>query len=246
MPLRDHFHSPLDDKHAWNEFHAMWPATIVQQLFRILPTGFIAAPSVYLSKDYEIDIGVLDDDRGPVGTGAETGGLATAVAPHPTLTLDTELTEEDEFEVRIYDTRYERDLVAAIELVSPRNKDRWESRRAFIGKVASLLQRGICVSIVDLVTNRRFSLYSELLKYLGRNDPTFGPTPPHLYAVTLRGRRLESRMPARGRTLLDLWHYPMEIGQPMPTLPIWLETEMRVLLPLETSYEDTCKFLHIR
>jgi Protein of unknown function (DUF4058) len=253
MPLRDHFDSPVADKHAWNELHAMWPAMIVQQLYRLLPEGFVAAPSVHLSKDYEIDIGVSEEyEREPIRFDMGEGGVATAteaataVAPHPTLTIDTELPEEDEFEVRIYDTRLGRDLVAAIELVSPRNKDRPESRRAFVGKVAALLQQGICVSIVDLVTNRHFSLYAELLEFLGRSDPSFGPTPPHLYAVTLRGRKLESRKPVRGRSRLDLWHYPMAIGQPLPTLPIWLEPELRVLLPLETGYEETCKLLHIR
>lgn len=245
MPLRDHFRSPVDDKHAWNELHAGWPMMIVQQLFRILPEGFVAAPSVRLSKDYEIDIGVSEDyDRIPLEMNAGDGGTVTA--PHPTLTLDAELLEEDEFGVRIYDTRLGRDLVAAIELVSPRNKDRPESRRAFIGKVAALLQQGICVSIVDLVTTRQFSLYAELLEYLDRTDPSFGPIPPHLYAVTLRGRKLESRKPVRVRSMLDLWHYPMEIGQTLPTLPIWLEPELRVLLPLESSYEETCKLLHIR
>ncbi len=30
MPLRDHFRSPLDDKHSWDELHGMWPAMIVR------------------------------------------------------------------------------------------------------------------------------------------------------------------------------------------------------------------------
>jgi hypothetical protein len=42
-----------------------------------------------------------------------------------------------------------------------------------------------------------------------------------------------------------MWHYPMSLGQPLPTLPIWLNTDLRVLLPLELSYEETCRLLHI-
>ena len=45
--------------------------------------------------------------------------------------------------MRIYDTEYGRRLVAAIEIVSPSNKDRRESRRAFVAKVAALLQKGV-------------------------------------------------------------------------------------------------------
>ncbi len=60
MPLRDHFRSPVDDNHAWNELHAMWPAMIVQHLYRILPEGFVAAPGVHLGAEIEIDIGGLE------------------------------------------------------------------------------------------------------------------------------------------------------------------------------------------
>ena len=32
MPLRDHFRSPLDDVHSWDELHGGWPMMIVRQL----------------------------------------------------------------------------------------------------------------------------------------------------------------------------------------------------------------------
>jgi hypothetical protein len=41
------------------------------------------------------------------------------------------------------------------------------------------------------------------------------------------------------------WHYPMAVGAALPTLPIWLTADLRVLLPLEESYEETCRLLHI-
>ena len=31
----------------------------------------------------------------------------------------------------------------------------------------------------------------------------------------------------------------------LPTLPIWLGADLRVLLELEASYEETCRLLHI-
>ena len=96
------------------------------------------------------------------------------------------------------------------------------------------------MSIVDPVSVRQANLYSELLSLLGRSDPHLAPTPLHLYAVTLRARKRPKR-----RSLLDAWFYPMTIGQPLPTLPIWLTPELRVMLPLETSYEETCRVLGI-
>src|SRR6188472_3506089 len=70
---------------------------------------------------------------------------------------------QDEFEVRIYDEEQGQRLVAAIEIISPSNKDRPEHRRAFVAKVAALLQKEVCVSVVDLVTVRQANLYADLL-----------------------------------------------------------------------------------
>src|SRR5271170_1977394 len=99
------------------------------------------------------------------------------------------LPDQDEYEVRIYDERHGRWLVAAIELISPANKYRPESRRAFVGKVAALLQHNVCVSLVDVVTIRDFNLYVDLLEFIGGNDPGLERKPPCLYAVTMRGRK---------------------------------------------------------
>jgi hypothetical protein len=161
-------------------------------------------------------------------------------APSPTLTVEAELSEQDEYEVRIYDTERGRQLVAAIEIVSPSNKDRPNTRDVFVGKVSSLLNQGVCVSLVDLVTVRQSNLYAELLTVLGRTDPALAPTPPDLYAVTLRTRK-----PPKRRVLLDAWFYPMTVGEPLPTLPIWLTPDLHVMLPLEPGYQDTCRILGI-
>jgi hypothetical protein len=69
----------------------------------------------------------------------------------PSVAVETLLPDYDEYEVRIYDARRNRRLVAAIEFVSPANKDRPESRNAFIAKCAALLQKGVAVNVVDLV-----------------------------------------------------------------------------------------------
>ncbi len=241
MPLRDHFRSPVNDRHSWDSFHGMWPAMIVRQLFDILPPGYVSAPNVHFGKDFEIDVSAYERDEHPEAeTETGGGGTATATAPSPTLTIETELSDQDEFEVRVYDAERERQLVAAIEIVSPANKDRPENRRTFAAKVAALLQKDVCVSIVDLVTIRQFNLYADLLQLVGGTDPQLGPVPPHLYAVTIRSRKRPEK-----RSLLDMWYYPMAPGQPLPTLPIWLAPELRVLLPLEAGYEETCRLLHI-
>ena len=86
MPLRDHFRSPLDDEHSWDELHGLWPAMIVVNLNRKLPPRYLAAPTVHLGSLAQIDVVAfdLDSERSNSSeTGAEEGGVATAVWAPP-------------------------------------------------------------------------------------------------------------------------------------------------------------------
>lgn len=255
MPLRDHFGTPLDHRHSWEELHGMWPATAVQRLFPVLPEGYAAAPGVHLGTAFEIDVSAYEEDApaelpdAPNGPPvAEDGGgvaVATRATPAPTLTVETDLPDRDEYEVRVYDTRYGRTLVAAVEIVSPANKDRPESRRAFAAKCLALLQKGVSVSVVDVVTIRPFNFYADVLDQIGVTDPALGPDPPPLYAVTLRGRKRPPAQARRQRPLLETWFYPLALGRPLPPLPLWLDIDLPVSLDLEGSYEDACRVLRI-
>lgn len=244
MPLRDHFRPPIKDHHSWEGFHGGWPMVIVQHLVPLLPDEYTAEPRVRLGTFYEIDIGTLTNEESEDASYELTegnGGVATATIapPQPTLTVETDLDDQYEFEVRVYDHTYGRQLVAAIELVSPANKDRPENRRAFVRKCATLLQQGVCVSIVDLVTIRQFNLYQQMLAEFDRSDPQFEPEASPIYAVTCRRRMVESRM------VIDAWTCPLKIEQPLPTLPLWLSEDLFVNLDLEASYEETCRTLRI-
>jgi hypothetical protein len=243
MPLRDHFRPPVWKKASWEGFHGMWPGTIALQLSPKLPEGFTVEPRVHLGPFYEIDICAFDHDELHVqGSSVDRNGgvaVATEASPHPTLVLDFDPTEQYAYEVLVFDQERNRQLVAAVEIVSPANKDRPQARRTFVAKCAALLQQKVCVSIVDLVTIRKFNLYRDVLELLGQADPSLGPTPPATYAVTCRSRRL-----AVG-SQFQTWAYPLIVGQPLPTLPIWLTDDLRVMLDLEASYEEACRALKI-
>ena len=243
MPLRDHFRPPLDNKTSWEGFHGGWPMVIVQHLRKKLPAGYVAEPRVHSGSQVEIDVAAYekDDPASVSGTSAGNGGVATAVwAPaRPSVAVETTLPDYDEYEVRIYDAKRGRQLVAAIEIVSPANKDRPEHRNVFVAKCAALLQKGVAVSVVDLVTVRHFNLYAELLAFIGHNDPTLGAEPPHLYAASCRWTRKGKR------TLLEAWSHVLVPGQPLPTLPLWLSEDLVVPLDLEESYEQACSDLWI-
>jgi uncharacterized protein DUF4058 len=245
MPLRDHFRSPLDDLMSWEGFHGQWPAMIVLALARQLPRRYIAAPRVHSGSSVEIDVATYETDAAnpssPATGSGDGGGVATAVwaPPRPTLTLATDLPEQDEYEVRVYDTKRGRRLVAAVEIVSPANKDRPEHRRAFVAKCVALLQQLVSVTIIDLVTTRTFNLYRDLLELIGPADSSPKPEPPPLYAVACR------HMKNGDAWQLETWSNALALGQPLPTLPLWLAGNLAVPLELETSYEETCRALRI-
>lgn len=241
MPLRDHFRPPVSSRHSWEGFHAQWPAMLVQRLSPTLPAGYTAEPRVHLGQYFELDIGGFETAVASESPAAgDAGGTAPYAAPNPTATIDADLGEQYEYEVLVFDEGRGRTLVAAVEFVSPANKDRPDHRQAFATKCAALVQKGVSVSIVDVVTVRQFNLYADLLALFEKHDPVLGPDPPHTYAVTLRGRKRP-----RTRSVLDVWFHPLVVGQRLPELPLWLDTDLSVSLDLEGSYQDTCRVLRI-
>ncbi len=224
MPLRDHFRPPIWKRASWEGLHGMWTGTILFQVSNNLPDDYAPEPRVKLGTYFDKDSCAYDRDVEP---------------PH-LIDSKLEASEEYAYEVLIYDHTRDKQLVAAIEIVSPGNKDRPESRQAFVTKCAALLQNRVCVSIVDLVTTRNFNLYGELMSLLGVSDPTFTTTSQATYAVICRGRKL------RNRPRFEAWAYPLVVGQPLPTMPIWLADDLAVALDLDASYEDACRTLRIR
>lgn len=244
MPLRDHFHPPLSDTARWDALHGGWPMMIVIDLNKRLPPQYTAEPNIHLG-GFEIDATASELDQlvpPPGGAAGGTDAGATTLAwsaPAPTLAVATDRPGTDEYEVRVYDDF--RRLVAAVEIVSPSNEDRAEHRLAFAAKCVSLYQRGVCVSIVDLVTERSGNLYAGVLELLGQSDPSLGATPSSIYATTFRWRDLGRRRASR----FESWTYPLTVGQPLPTLPLWFDVDLAVPLELEATYEDTCRNLRI-
>ncbi len=243
MPLRDHFRPPLAARRPWEALHGGWPMEIVKQLNARLPLEFEAEPRVHLGSAFEIDVSTYERDSANSSSplaAPQNGSVATATwSPgEPTLLLETDVPTPSEYEVLVYDVSLERRLVAAIEIVSPGNKDRPENSRSFVYKCESLLHRDVCVAIVDLVTIRNANLYRELAELIGAAEPAAVRTP--IYAVVCRPRR------SGRRWRVDAWQHELAIGEPLPTLPLWLTDKMYIPVDLEASYLETCRGLRIQ
>jgi hypothetical protein len=232
MPLLDHFRPPLSQRRHWDSFHGAWAEAMAAHLNQaLLPERFVAEARVKLGGLVEIDVGTFAED-GAV-TGSE-GSVAVWAPPKPLATAPLDFQDPDIFEVQVLSEEGGPRLVAAIELVSPANKDRPANRRLFAVRCASYLHSGVSVTIVDVVTERSGNLHWELLELLQVQMTTPAQGLHELYAVAHR------TAPAPPGLQLETWAHILTVGGSLPTLPLWLQVDLCLPLDLEATYHAAC------
>ena len=240
MPLLDHFHPPLSPVRRWESFHGQWAGAIANALNQDrLPSNYFAEMQVHVGSRVEIDVATMHDDREAAHADLESreGGVATLRAkpwapPAPAMSMPAIF--PDSIEVLVYSTEAGATVVAAIELVSPGNKDRPETRRAFAATCATYLQQGIGLVVVDVVTDRSANLHNELVDLLDVGG-RYAISDVELYAIAYR----PVRRPDVER--IDVWPTRLAVGQPLPLLPLALDKGICIPLDLEPPYVEACQ-----
>jgi hypothetical protein len=242
MPLLDHFHPPLSEERHWDGFHSKWANTLVDELNEtLLPEGYFAEPHVHAGARVEIDAATFLGEA-PGGSRVRDAATATLPArvwspPEPNVVMPAVFGET--FEVQVIRTEAGPRLVGAIELVSPANKDRPESRRAFAIKCASYLVQGIGLIVVDIVTHRHFNLHDEIVRLLPEGAAFLFPAAPGLYATAYRPIR-------RGTDeQIEVWWQSLVVNQPLPTLPLSLSADLCLPIDLDGTYSEACRKLRL-
>jgi hypothetical protein len=236
--LLDHFHPPLSVSHPWKGFHSAWANAITNQLNEVLPEGYYAIPEVPLGDQIEIDVASLER----AGNGAAAGtGVATAVwaPPRPRLTAPVDFARVQGVEIHIFQESGGPQLRAAIELVSPANKDRPRSRLTFAAKCVGYLERYVGLVVLDTVTTRRANLHEEIAAALEAAPDLDWTSPSSLLAVAYR------TVAEKDQTRVEAWPEPLAVGAELPTLPLWIGPDLSVPLALEPSYTAACRSLRI-
>jgi hypothetical protein len=235
VPLLDHFHPPLSDRYQWESFHSNWATRLADALNERLPAEFFAEEHAHVGTSLEVDVATFE--RAGDNPPEQANGNATATQvwtpPAPPRTMPAVF--PDRFEVRVISTAAGPVLVAAIELVSPGNKDRPEERRAFAAKCASYLHQGVSVIVIDIVTNRRANLHNETVRLMQAAEEFFLPPDTGLYAVSYRPV-LRGERPA-----IDFWPEPLAVGTSLPVLPLRLTGDLFVPVDFETTYQEACR-----
>ncbi len=244
MPLRDHFHPPLSELRHWESFHSRWASAIADGLNGcVLPEGYFAEVQVHVGNRVEVDIAAFEDRASLMPSPAEPASVQTETAPvsvwsppAPDMQFPAEF--PDRVEVLIFHSEAGPTLVSAVELVSPRNKDRVQSRRDFAIKCAAYLRQGVGLMIVDVVTSRRANLHNELISLLDQ-PVQFQLGDVQQYAVSYQPVQTDCAAEIR------VWHEALALNQLLPMLPLPLDKGQSVPLDLEATYEQTCRRMRL-
>jgi hypothetical protein len=216
MPLLDHFHRPLFPTYPWESFHGAWATQLMGYLNRLLPRRYLATTTNHFGAQVAADV------------------AESALLELPAATASVALTFPDDLEVQVIDEREGVRLVAVVELVSPRNKDRQDARDAFTAKCCAYLQRGVGVVVVDIVTSRHANLHNELMRRLNAGSPAMLPDGCWTYAASYRPAQRQQTSEA------DVWTWPLKLGEMLPTVPLRLLGATPVPLVLEGTYQAAC------
>lgn len=235
MPLLDHFHPPLSTQRHWESFHTTWAGAIADALNQQwLPEGYFAEEKLQPSARVEVDVATFEEQGSePSSGGVATAGRKTWSPAAPSWTMPGQLPEG--LEVLVYSGEGGPTLVGAIELVSPANKDRTETRRAFAVKCASYLYQGIGLLIVDVVTSRSANLHNELVKLLHQPALFQQAGGGALYAIAYRPVRRNDE------DWIEIWPTELSLGKSLPELPLWLGPDLVVPVNLDLNYGDACR-----
>lgn len=233
MPLLDHFHPPLKLLRHWHAFHNAWATYLASDLNSRLPTRYFAEANVQFG--IEIDVATFDEVGEPSSSSSPVQVVKRPAAWTPPLPVQSIpfSTIGDIVEVQIYDTSGGPELVAAVEIVSPSNKDRDAHSDAFANKCLTYLQRGIGLVIIDIVTERHLNLHNDLIARIAGGNVQ--PLAANLYASAYHV------LDRDGSVELDIWANPLSLGEQMPTMPLWIRGGFCMPLNLETTYQRTCQ-----
>jgi len=243
MPLLDHFRQPILPR-SWESFHCSWAVSIRNAFNRTLPKRFVAEAQVHLGTSVEAD--VAEFDRQPLTNGVKhpprdevdgsEGGTALAIAP-PQLSLIVPTRKLDRFAVEILDRDRDMRLAGVVEIVSPGNKDRPDSREMFLGKAAGYLLRGVGLVIADVVTSRLHNLHNELVTLEGASESQLMPGSPPIYASAY------APTPENGEELrFDIWAHELVLGESLPVMSLKVLGFGFVNVDLNATYQEACEW----
>ncbi len=230
MPLHD-----WTDERGWDSIHPVWLTYLLEHVQERLPEGYKAflggVPSLTVDTGHgRPDVSVRHWGEKPAVSAApaDTALLTPDLEASVVLRLDPQ---------RAVHVDFHGQLIAAIEIVSPRNKDRADTKETYANRYLGYLRLGVHLMLVDVLPRPKgFSFADVITSGLGMDLPSLPPP----FAAAYRVGEVVPVGDDMG-SLVGLWRRPLLVGQPLPQLPLPLNVHRSVVIDLEETYRRAAK-----
>jgi hypothetical protein len=230
MPLHD-----WTDERGWDSVHPLWLTYLLEYVQERLPEGYKAflggVPSLTVDSGHgKPDVGVRHWGPGQTAQPATSG--TGVLEPDLEATVAFRLDPQ-----RALHIDFHGQLVAALELVSPRNKDRADAKETYTNRYLGYLRLGVHLMLVDVLPRPRgFSFSDAITSALGMElEPLPAP-----FAAAYRVGEIVPVGEDMG-SLMGFWRRPLQVGQPLPSLPLPLSVHRAIMIDLEETYQRAAK-----
>jgi len=222
MPVHDW--TKLDDG-AFHSFHVVWQTHVCETLNTgLLPQGFYA--------QIETHAGLFVPDVTTLATSAalsRSSGPGIALAePVADRRVKYLVEPRPRRQIAIHGPKR---VVAVIEIISRANKDRPKHVANFVNKAVDFLVNGINVAVIDILPpglHDPNGMHAEISREIAPEvEAAF---PPADRPLTIASYRADTALPP------EAYLYYAAVGGRLPGLPLFLHEEVRVDLPLESTY----------
>jgi hypothetical protein len=223
MPVHDWTRVTAGDFH---DFHQSWTVEIRNALnLGLLPPDYMAMVEQVVGQPIP-DVVTLQTRRSP----GSSGGVAVQEAP-PTARLMAR------FEKAVYARKKNRviirhgrgKVVAIIEIASPGNKSSKHALSMFVEKAYDVLSQGIHLLVIDLFppTPRDPLGINKAIWDVFGDEPFDLPPDKPLTVGAFTGGEIP-----------EAYVEPLGVGDPLPSMPIFLTEDHYIPAPLESTYME--------
>ncbi len=230
MPLHD-----WTDERGWDSVHPIWLTYLLEYVQERLPEGYKAflggVPSLTVDAGHgKPDVSVR---QWQPAVSTEFATIATGVLP-PDLEASVSFRLGPQRALHI---DFHGQLIAALELVSPRNKDRADAKETYTHRYLGYLRLGVHLLLVDVLPRPKGYSFSDAITSGLGMELTLLPAP---FAAAYR---VGEAVPVGDDigSLVGLWRRQLRVGQPLPTLPLPLNVQQAVSVDLEETYSRAAK-----
>jgi hypothetical protein len=217
------------DHGTFHDFHSSWIIHLKEALNQgLLPPDYYALAEQVATR-HQTDVLTLRADH----SGAPGGTLVAEAAP--TVRMRARPTAVKPYRpsprTRVVNIRHVTDhqVVAVLEIASPANKDRKANVADLAGKIARLLRANVQVLLIDLLPPGRYDplgLHGAVWAHFDREPYQPSADEP----LTLVSYRWDEQGP-------EAFVEPVALGRSLIDMPLFLNSERYVNVPLETTYQ---------